>query len=218
MQRLGDTLPSFSAPSLTAEQWAENDRRVAEWEAAEAARKREERIGRSGIPPVFQDASLDLCEEPVRAYAAGDLGNGLLLQGRFGSGKSYAACAVLLSKIDSMTARFVLMDDLLRECRATFSGLDSEEAVIGRYASCGILCIDDLGKERLTEWSLPILFSIVNSRWEHRKPTIITTNYAGIDLLRCMTVNGDATTAKAIVSRMGSYERAVLESPDRRIQ
>lgn len=218
MRRLSDTLPSFKVPDLTPEQWAENDRRAEEWARAEAAKRRAERIERSGIPPVFREASLDLCEEPVRAYASGDLGNGLLLQGDFGSGKSYAACAVMLSKIDSTTARFVLMDDLLRECKASFNGLESEDAVIGRYANSGVLCIDDLGKERLTEWSLPILFSIVNRRWERGKPTIITTNYRGIDLLHCMTVNGDVTTAKAIISRMSSYERVVLESPDRRIQ
>lgn len=216
MQKIGSTLASFKLPNLTPEEWEANDREVDEWKAAQEARNRASRIERSGVPKLFRAADLSLCDERVRSYASGDMGNGLLLQGAFGSGKTYAACAVLLSKVDSTTVRFVLMDDLLRECKATFNGYDTEEAVVGRYANAGVLCIDDLGKERLTEWSLPILFSIINRRYERGKPTIITTNYRGAELLESMTVNGDSTTAKAIISRMSTYKIAVLEGGDRR--
>lgn len=217
MQKLADTLPTFRKPDFTPEQWAENDRRVSEWEAEQEAKKRAERFLRSGIPRLFGAASVSLCDERVAAYASGDLGNGLLLQGTFGAGKTYAACAVLNHLIDSKSVRFVLMDDLLRECKATFNGYETEEAVVNRYANTGVLCIDDLGKERLTEWSLPILFSIINRRYECGKPTIITTNYRGTELLESMTVNGDSTTAKAIISRMSTFNRIVLESDDRRV-
>lgn len=217
MRKLKDTLRSFSKPDWTPEQWAAHDRRCREFEASESARKLAGRIERAGIPPVFADADLSLCDERVRAYASGGLGSGLLLQGTFGSGKTYAACAVLIAKAAESSVRFVLFDDLLRECRASFNGGESEEAVIGRYANAGVLCIDDLGKERLTEWSLPILFAIVNRRWERSKPTIVTTNYGGSALLGQMTVGGDSTTAKAIISRMCSYERVLLEDGDRRL-
>lgn len=217
MPKVSDMLASFKLPNLMPEEWEANDREVDEWKAAQEARNRASRIERSGIPKLFRAADLAACNDLVQAYASGDMGNGLLLQGAFGSGKTYSACAVLLSKVDSMTVRFVLMDDLLRECKATFNGYDTEDAVIGRYSNAGVLCIDDLGKERLTEWSLPILFSIINRRYERCKPTIITTNYRGADLLESMTVNGDPTTAKAIISRMSTYDRVVLEGEDRRI-
>lgn len=218
MLRLSDTLRSFSPPDLTPEQWEANDREVMAWEVENAERRRESRMARSGIPEMLRGADISLCDQRVRDYASGDLGRGLLLQGSFGSGKTYAACAVLIAKAYETSVRFALMDDLLRECRATFSGWDTEEAVIGRYASAGVLCLDDLGKERLTEWSLPILFTIVNRRYEGGFPTIVTTNYRGADLLRSMTVNGDATTAKAIISRMSAYRRIELAGGDRRIR
>ena len=218
MQKISSTLASFKLPNLTPEEWVENDRLVSEWEAEQEAKKRAERFLRSGIPRLFGAADVSLCDEKVAAYASGDLGNGLLLQGTFGAGKTYAACAVLNRLIDSRSVRFILMDNLLRECKATFNGYETEEAVVGRYANVGVLCIDDLGKERLTEWSLPILFSIINRRYEASKPTIITTNYRGADLLESMTVNGDATTARAIISRMSTFERIVLEEGDRRIE
>lgn len=217
MQSMSSMLASFKLPNLTPEEWEANDREVDEWKAAQEARNRASRIERSGVPKLFRAADLTACDDLVQAYASGDMGNGLLLQGAFGSGKTYAACAVLLSKVDSMTVRFVLMDDLLRECKATFNGYETEEEVVGRYANAGVLCIDDLGKERLTEWSLPILFSIINRRYERGKPTVITTNYRGADLLESMTVNGDSTTARAIISRMSTYERVVLQGEDRRI-
>lgn len=223
MPKVSDMLASFKLPNLTPEEWEANDREVDAWRAAEEERERAMRVVRSGIPERFRKSDVALCDDRVRVYASGSLGNGLLLQGTFGSGKTYAACAVMLSRLGEgahgrpLTARFVTMDDLLRECRATFNGYDTEEAVVDRYANAGVLCIDDLGKERLTEWSLPILFSIINRRYERSKPTIITTNYRGIDLLRCMTVNGDDTTAKAIISRMATYERIELDMTDRRI-
>lgn len=227
MQKLSSTLASFSLPNLTPEEWEANDREVDEWRTSQEAANHRMRIARSGIPRLFREADLALCDERVRAYAHGDRGTGLLLQGTYGSGKTYAACAVLLAIMAEQkavggvttyrTARFVLMDDLLRECKATFNGVETEEEVVGRYANADVLCIDDLGKERLTEWSLPILFSIINGRYVNRRPTIITTNYRGVELLASMTVNGDDTTAKAIISRMGTYDRVVLDGADRRI-
>ena len=40
-----------------------------------------------------------------------------------------------------------------------------------------MLIIDDLGKERPSEWTLEKLFTIINNRYENNLPVIITTNY-----------------------------------------
>jgi DNA replication protein DnaC len=40
-----------------------------------------------------------------------------------------------------------------------------------------VLVLDDLGNEYLSEWDADILYLILNRRYNHRKPTIITTNY-----------------------------------------
>ena len=61
--------------------------------------------------------------------------------------------------------------------------------------------IDDLGKERATEWSVTILYRIINDRYEAMLPTIITTNYNSDVLTEKLTVKGDRETADAIVSR-----------------
>ena len=213
MTKLASMLPSFSKPNLTPEQWAEIDRRAEENAKAEAEQKRRERLERSGVPLIYQEAKLALCEAPVKSYKDGSL----LLQGKPGRGKTYSACAILMDRIDKHPVRFVTMEKLLRECKACFNGQDTEANVIGRYTGTRLLCLDDIGKERLTEWSLPIFFSIINERLENDRPTIITTNYTGAELMSCFTVNNDEQTAYAIVSRMSGYQRIVLEGEDRRI-
>ena len=40
-----------------------------------------------------------------------------------------------------------------------------------------LLILDDLGAERLTDWVEETMSSIVNTRYNERRPTIFTTNY-----------------------------------------
>lgn len=216
MPSLRNTLRSFSKPDLTPEQWERRNRECEEAIRREREQALADRIARAGIPERYRGADLATCHPDIRAWADDERKTGLLLQGTFGSGKTHAACAVLLRKIPNAPCRFVTMERLLREIRATYNGQSSEEAVVGRYVNVRCLVIDDIGKERLTEWSLPILFDIINQRYNLMKPTVITTNYTGAALLEKLTVDGDSTTAKAIVSRLATYDRICLADKDRR--
>lgn len=217
MQSLKSTLRSFSKPDWSPEHWAEHDAKCAEAAKREREAMLSRRIESAGIPERYRSADLATCPPEVRDWASAEHnGGGLLLQGTFGSGKTHAACAVLLRKVPLAPCRFVTMERLLREIRGAYNGSETEERVISRYVNVRYLVIDDIGKERLTEWSLPILFDIVNQRYNRLKPTIITTNYTGADLLDKLTVNGDSTTAKAIVSRLATYNRVLLSDKDRR--
>lgn len=216
MQALAGTLQGFKRPDFTPEQWAEHNARCDEWQREQDRAKRSERLKRTGIPAKYAAARLEDCPPEIRAWAANP-GDGLLLKGGFGVGKTHAACAILLSKVDEAVVRFTTMDALIRECKATFNGHDTEEAVISKYVNTRLLCLDDVGKERLTEWSLPIVFAIIDGRWRSGKPTIITTNYEGAGLLNCFVVNGDHTTADAIASRLMGYAKVTLDGEDRRL-
>lgn len=39
-----------------------------------------------------------------------------------------------------------------------------ESKIINKYSKIGLLIIDDLGKERPSEWTLEKLFTIINNR------------------------------------------------------
>lgn len=206
------TTSGFKKPDMTPEEWAENDAMVAELEAEQARADMQTRINRAGIPRTYRAAEISSAD--VKEWSNNPT-KGLLLQGEVGRGKTHNACAALLEAIkNGMTAKFTTFDDLIRECKASFQGMETEKAIIGRYANTGMLCIDDMGKERVTEWSLPILFAIINKRSMEGRPTIITTNYTGRQLIERMTINGDDETARAIVSRLCEYRVVKIEGRD----
>lgn len=110
------------------------------------------------------------------------------------------------------------MGDVLLEIKATFSGHGTEQDIIARYTGTPLLVIDDLGKEKPTEWALSTIFNIVDGRYRKGKPTIYTTQYNGKQLAERLASGGNPETAEAIVSRMQGCKVVVLDGEDRRTQ
>lgn len=149
----------------------------------------------------------------------------LFVAGDIGTGKTFLTsclCADLLRKGQRLLWRNV--SDVLREIRASYDNRKtSEEEVLNRFIEPPLLVLDDLGKERPTEWAMEQLFSIINARYDRNKPMVITTNYGGADLVKRLTPRPDAsgyaddTTARAIVDRLrGSSKLVRLEGQSRR--
>lgn len=46
-----------------------------------------------------------------------------------------------------------------------------------KLETCDFLILDDLGSERFSSWSLEMLSRIIDSRYQGKKLTIVTTNY-----------------------------------------
>lgn len=206
---------TFKVPEKTPEEWAENDKRVMEWEQERKREAFRASLKRASIPDRYLGAGLEDCPAEVVSWAQKPT-VGLLMQGQVGRGKTHAACAVAMDRLKAGSVLFTTFDDLLRECKATYSNIDTEQNVIARHANVGTLVIDDFGKERLTEWSLPIVFAIINKRSMSGKPTIITTQYTGQQLIERMTVDGDSETARAIISRLTEYTVIEITGRDRR--
>ena len=123
----------------------------------------------------------------------------------FGCGTIGIAAAIALQLInEGVPVICKTSTDMLLDIKKTFERGDiSESAVLGIYKSADLLIIDDLGKEQCSDWSMSILYSILNERYEDMKPTIITTNYSAEDLIRALTPKGyDDTKIVAIISRL----------------
>lgn len=149
----------------------------------------------------------------------------LYIAGPIGTGKTMLASCLSLDLIRA--GRSVVwsnVGDLLRSLRATFNDRDTNEAaIIDHFANVSILVLDDLGKERPTEWAAEQLFAIFNRRYDYGKPTIVTTNYSGADLIKRLTPKpdmtgyADDTTARAIVDRLrGTASTIILEGDSKR--
>lgn len=101
-------------------------------------------------------------------------GGGLMFIGGVGTGKTHLAAAVInhVSGQLMIPARFVTAVGMFGQLRDLEKGT---EAMRG-FKDVPLLAIDDLGKEKITEWNREKLFEIINHRYENCLPVIITTN------------------------------------------
>lgn len=147
---------------------------------------------------------------------------GLILVGNNGVGKTHLACSIANELIkNGIPIIYGTLINLLVELKNSYD-IDnniSEMEIIKLYEKVDLLIIDDLGKEKPSEWGLEKLFTIINSRYENNLPVIITTNYDQNSLINRLSINGEIETAKSIISRL--YEMCYLvkiEDRDHRIK
>ena len=147
---------------------------------------------------------------------------GLILVGNNGVGKTHLACSIANELIkNGIPIIYGTLINLLAELKNTYDVYNniSEMKIIKLYEKVDLLIIDDLGKEKPSEWELEKLFTIINSRYENNLPVIITTNYNQNSLIDRLSINGEIETAKSIISRL--YEMCYLvkiEDRDHRIK
>jgi DNA replication protein DnaC len=145
----------------------------------------------------------------------------LILYGDVGTAKSSLAFACARSVIEDLNlgwavdVEWVAVRALLAQVKASFNGGEPVERDFGD--PCDILILDDLGAERCTEWTRDYLATIIEDRYDHGQPTIVTTNYQPSKLAARLGFD-DVMIGERLVSRL--VENAVVipfKGADRRI-
>lgn len=128
------------------------------------------------------DASLKQARLVVRAFArdfpAGDCG--LLLMGPCGVGKTHLAVAALRNLIErGHTGLFYDYRDLLKQIQASYNPASAaaESDVLDPVLRAEVLLLDDLGAGKPSDWVLETVGHILNTRYNEKRVTLITTNY-----------------------------------------
>ncbi len=74
---------------------------------------------------------------------------------------------------------FVPMDQLIACINDAFGMKSSEEAkaIFQRWCEMPLLIIDDLGKEKLSDFRAEKLYNLLDARYDNQRQTVITTNF-----------------------------------------
>lgn len=121
--------------------------------------------------------TLEVAFNTAKNYAH-HLNGWLLLMGAYGCGKTHMAAAIANEVVGlGVETLFLTVPDLLDFLRYSFS---SEETTYeGRFEeikNARFLVLDDLGTQNATPWAEEKLFQIINHRYTHKLPTVITMN------------------------------------------
>ena len=125
-------------------------------------------------------------------------GRGLLIGGKVGCGKTHLALAVALGGIDrGKSALFYSLPELLDSIRK--DTLNGSTDLLDKCRTVDILVIDDAGTQRYKDFGDETIFKIVDSRYNDKLQTIVTTNAVGMTQFKEM-MQGER--AERICSRL----------------
>lgn len=158
---------------------------------------------------------MQLTVSKCRSYASSfsPASPSLLLQGGVGLGKTHLSLAIAREVIDKgYGVLYGSAQNFFSKIeREHFNRSELDENTLEACNDCDLLILDDLGAEFSTQFTVAMLYDIVNTRLLRSRPTIISTNldFSGLE----------SRYSERVVSRiMGSYTRFQFVGKDLRIK
>jgi DNA replication protein DnaC len=197
-------------------------------------------LERAHIPKRYEHCSLDSYESGFRGanrtlaaahmrarkfvdgYPVETAGTGLLLTGSIGVGKTHLAVGILQSLVVERGASGLFYDyrDLLKQVQNSYNQkvAATELEILRPVFDAEVLVLDELGAAKPSDWVWDTVAHILNTRYNDRRTTIITTNYANAGPLGTESgpggPNGSARAAmreETLGDRIGERMRSRLQ-------
>ncbi|MGA2415386.1 MAG: ATP-binding protein [Candidatus Sulfotelmatobacter sp.] len=149
-----------------------------------------------GVHPSLALAHLSACKF-AQEYDPRD-GTGLLIIGKIGTGKTHLAVGITKELIlnSGVSCLFYDYRELLKEIQNSYNVTvqSTELDVLRPVFEADVLVLDELGAVKPTEWVWDTVSLILNTRYNHNRTTIITTNFEDQP---AAAANGSASVARA---------------------
>ncbi len=180
----------------------EDGRQFAEDCVCRLARRVTRMVGRAQIPRRYEHCTLDSFESGfgganrslgaahlrarkfVESYPVDSVGTGLLLTGSIGVGKTHLAVSILQALVAERGVSGLFYDyrDLLKQVQNSYNRQvqETELEVLRPVFEAEVLVLDELGAAKPSDWVWDTVAHILNTRYNDRRTTIITTNYANL--------------------------------------
>ena len=152
----------------------------------------------------------------VEAYPIDTNGSGLLLTGSIGVGKTHLAVGILQSLVleRGATGLFVDYRELLKQIQNSYNRQvqTTELEILAPVFDAEVLVLDELGASKPTDWVWDTVAHILNTRYNDRRTTIITTNYANAGpLAGPLREEGRGAREESLGDRIGERMRSRLQ-------
>jgi DNA replication protein DnaC len=129
---------------------------------------------------------------------------GLLLMGPCGAGKTHLAVSALKEIVQrGHSGLFYDYRELLKEIQDSYNAesQSTEMSVLEPVLKVEILVLDDVGSSKPSPWALETVGHILNTRYNEKRVTILTTNF----------LDADAATAPAPAARVAGMRAPTFE-------
>ncbi|KJU82863.1 IstB domain-containing protein ATP-binding protein [Candidatus Magnetobacterium bavaricum] len=147
---------------------------------------------------------------------------GLYIFGRPGSGKTYLAAAIVKAYLLMLRPYFrdcyseapiaptypifTIASDMLLEIRKTFNNPElSRNDIYDKYCNSPLVVIDDFMADKVTQWSVQTMYTIINRRYINNMPLVIISNHGLGEVERCFNAVSEFTGTSVVcrISEMG---------------
>ncbi|MHB8304287.1 MAG: ATP-binding protein [Acidobacteriaceae bacterium] len=163
------------------------------------------------------DASLGMALIKARGFADGypmqTGGLGIMFTGSIGVGKTHLAVGLLRELIQQRGATGIFCDyrDLLKKIQNSYNPqvAATELEILRPVFEAEVLLLDELGAVKKTDWAWDTVALILNTRYNDKKTTLVTTNYANV--VSAISRSQDTVSAPSDVT-----DRGVANSPQGR--
>jgi len=150
----------------------------------------------------------------VDGYPVTTEGQGLLFTGPIGIGKTHLAVSILQSLIVEKGVRGLFCDyrELLKEIQHSYNPQvqSTELEILRPIFNAEVLVLDELGASKPTDWVWDTVALILNSRYNAKLTTIITTNFPDLPAGAPSAILDSVTRDKTLGDRIGERMRSRL--------